>query len=114
MSEISAEKNNKPYKLEKNMEAATSYLLFFISGLMVLQNEKKDKFIRFHALQSIYFSLGFLVLIALVNYIPMVGRVISELLTSIFFFTWLVLIYSAIYFKELKVPFIGDIAKERA
>jgi len=30
MSENPAEKNTKPYKLEKNMEAATSYLLFFI------------------------------------------------------------------------------------
>jgi uncharacterized membrane protein len=114
MSENPAEKNTKPYKLEKNMEAATSYLLFFISGLMVLQNEKKDKFIRFHAFQSVYFSLGFLVLVALVNYIPMVGKVISDLLTAIFFFTWLVLIYSALYFKELKVPFFGDLAKERA
>jgi len=114
MQENPAEKNQKPYQLERNMEAATSYLLFFVSGLLILQNEKKDKFIRFHALQSVYFSLGFLVLIALINYIPMIGSVISELFSMIFFFTWLILIYSAIYYKELKVPFIGDLAKEKA
>jgi len=114
MNEIPAEKNSKPYKLEKNMEAATSYLLFFVSGLMILQNEKKDKFIRFHAFQSIYFSLGFLVLAALINYIPVIGTKINELFSVIFFFTWLILIYSAIYYRELKLPFIGELAKERA
>jgi uncharacterized membrane protein len=114
MKKNSAEDTSKPYKLEKNMEAATSYLLFFISGLMILQKEKNDKFIRFHAFQSVYFSLSFLVIVALINYIPFIGSSISELLSVIFFFTWLVLIYSAMYYKELKVPFIGDIAKERA
>jgi len=114
MNENPAESKSKPYKLERNMEAATSYLLFFVSGLLILQNEHKDKFIRFHAFQSVYFSLGFLVLVALINYIPIVGSIISDLLSMVFFFTWLVLIYSAMYYKELKVPFIGDLAKERA
>jgi len=113
MSEIPAGKNTKPYKLEKNVEAACSYLLFFISGFMILQHEKKDKFIRFHAFQSIYFSLFFLVLAGMVNYIPMIGSVLRELFSFIFFFTWLVLIYSAYFHRELKVPFIGDLAKER-
>lgn len=109
-----AEKNSKPYNLQRNMEAASSYLLFFVSGLLILQNEKKDKFIRFHAFQSLYFSLGFLVLYGLINYIPVIGPVINGFLSSVFFFTWLVLIYSAIYYKELKIPFIGEIARERA
>jgi len=114
MSENPAkEKISKPYKLEKNVEAACSYLLFFISGLMILQNEKSDKFIRFHAFQSIYFSLFFLVAVGMINYIPLIGGVLRELFSFVFFFTWLILIYAAYYHKELKVPFIGDIAKER-
>lgn len=109
-----SEKVSKSYSMKVNNEAAISYLLFFISGLMILQKEKENKFVRFHAFQSVYTSLAFLVLLALVNYIPIVGGVLGNLMTTIFFFVWLYLIYSAYIFKEIKVPFIGDIAKERA
>jgi uncharacterized membrane protein len=108
------EENQKNYTMKPNTEALTAYLLLFISGLMILQSEKHDKFVRFHAFQSIYFSLSYLAILGLVNYIPMVGPILNQLITSIFFFTWLVLVYSAYNYKELKIPFIGDLAKERA
>lgn len=108
------EENKKNYLMKPNMEALTAYLLLFISGLMILQKEKKDKFVRFHAYQSVYFSLAYLIIIGLVNYIPIIGPILNQLITSIFFFTWLVLVYSAYNYKELKIPIIGDLAKEKA
>lgn len=106
-----------PAKIEKqnqNIEAVNSYLMFFLSGLVTLQTQKNNKFVRFHAFQSIYFSIAFLVFIGLINYLPIVGIYLVRLFTTIFFFTWFYLIISAFQNKEIKLPYIGDIAEKEA
>jgi len=37
----------------QNLMAATAYLVWFLSGIMIYLLERKDPFVRFHALQSI-------------------------------------------------------------
>jgi len=39
--------------LEENMEGAFCYLLLWISGIVLYVVEKDNKFVRFHAMQSI-------------------------------------------------------------
>jgi len=51
----------------QNIEAVNSYLMFFISGLLTLHTVRNNKFVRFHAYQSIYFSLFFVVFVLLIN-----------------------------------------------
>src|SRR3990167_7367543 len=36
----------------RNLVAALSYFLVFITGIVILLVEKEDKFVRFHAMQS--------------------------------------------------------------
>jgi uncharacterized membrane protein len=98
----------------QNLEAVNSYLMFFISGFLILKTHKENKFIRFHAYQSIYFSLVFIVFIALVNYIPYVGSYLVKLATTIFFLTWFYLILKAYQNKEIKLPYLGDLAESEA
>jgi uncharacterized membrane protein len=98
----------------QNIEAVNSYLMFFISGLLTLQTVKTNKFVRFHAYQSIYFSLAFLVFIGLINYVPLVGSYLVRLCLTIFFFTWFYLILTAYQNKEIKLPYLGDIAEKEA
>jgi len=97
-------------ELPVNIKAANCYFMFFISGFLILQNEKSNKFVRFHAFQSIYFSLFFLVSVMIIKYLPIIGDIISQLFTTAFFITWIYLIYSAYSHRELKLPIIGDIA----
>lgn len=101
-----------PAEHHKNqkLEAANAYFLFFISGFLILYTEKHNKFVRFHAYQSIYFSLIFLLFIALTNYIPFLGYYIVQLSTTAFFFTWMYLIYSAYSNREIRLPVVGDMA----
>jgi uncharacterized membrane protein len=106
--------NDGELKINQNVEAANAYFLFFISGLMILQLEKKNKFVRFHAYQSVFASLAFIVFVSMVNYVPMVGSILVQLFSTAFFLTWLYLIYSAYNHKEVRIPWIGDIAKERS
>ena len=114
MTPADKENTTEDIKINPNIEAVNCYFLFFVSGFMILQREKKNKFVRFHAYQSIYTSLAFLVLIGLMNYIPFIGEVLVQLSTSAFFLLWLYLIYSAYRHQEVIVPFFGDLAKERA
>ena len=50
--------------LTSNVAAALSYLAGFISGIIFLAVEpyKNDSFVRFHAFQSIFLSVGYIVL----------------------------------------------------
>ena len=48
--------------LEANLAAALSYLVGFVTGIIFLLVEKDNKFVRFHAMQSILLSAGFTVL----------------------------------------------------
>jgi len=103
-------KENSVKDIQPNIKAANCYFIFFISGILILQNEKTNKFVRFHAFQSIYYSIFFLVFVGLINYVPLVGNVLVQILTTIFFLTWVYLIYSAYSYKELKLPVLGDLA----
>ena len=46
--------------LTSNVAAALSYVLGFITGIifLVMEPYNKDKFVRFHAFQSIFFNAG--------------------------------------------------------
>ena len=96
--------------LGKTTEAALSYVLGPITGVIFLVLSK-DKFVRFHAMQSIVFSvvgfilnmiLGFTIILALV--LPLLW--IAE------FILWLVLIYKAWQGEMFELPVIGKLAKQ--
>ncbi len=96
--------------LGKNTSAALSYVLGPITGVLFLVMEK-DKFVRFHAMQSIVFSvvafalnmiLGFTIILALV----------LPILWIVEFILWLVLIYKAWQGEEWELPVIGKFARQ--
>ena len=101
---------NNGLGLGKNTSAALSYVLGPITGVLFLVMEK-DKFVRFHAMQSIVFSvvafvlnmvLGFTIILALV--LPLLW--IAE------FVLWLVLIYKAWQGEDWELPVIGKFARQ--
>ena len=96
--------------LSKNTAAALSYVLGFITGIVFLILEK-DKFVRFHAMQSIvvfvflsalWWTLGFTII--LLPLVPLVG--IAG------FVLWLFLIYKAWQGDEWEVPVLGKLARQ--
>ena len=93
--------------LPKNTAAALSYVLGWLTGIVFLLIEK-DKFVRFHAAQSIV-VFGILTVVVL---IPGIGWVIAPLAWIVGFVLWLVLIFKAYQGEEFKLPWIGDLAKK--
>lgn len=94
--------------LPRNTAAALSYGLGWITGIVFLLLEK-DPFVRFHAMQSIL-TFGALTLI---NFIPLIGWVLSPLVWIFGFILWLVLIYKAYQGEEFKLPVVGKFAKKQ-
>ena len=104
---------------EKNekLMGALSYLLGPVTGIIFLVMEKKNAYIRFHAMQStILFGAIFLISIAL-GLIPVLGWIValilSPLLTLVSFILWLVLMWKAYNGEKYKLPYIGDLAEKQ-
>ncbi len=102
------EKVKKGTGLERNLAAALSYSLLWLSGVIFLIVEK-DEFVRFHAMQSIL-TFGALTVL---SFVPLVGAILSPFIALVTFVLWLVLIYKAYQGEEFKLPVIGDFAKEQ-
>ena len=94
--------------LPRNTTAALSYVLFWLTGIVILLLEK-DPFIRFHAMQSVV-TFGILTILVMV---PFIGWVRSPLVMIVSFALWLVLIFKAYQGEEFKLPVIGDFAKKQ-
>jgi len=94
--------------LPRNTTAALSYVLGWLTGIVILLLEK-DPFVRFHAMQSII-TFGILTILAMV---PFIGWVLSPLVMIVSFVLWLVLIFKAYQGEEFKLPVIGDFAKKQ-
>jgi len=65
--------------LDENLAGVFCYLFWWVSGLVFAVLETRSKFVRFHALQSIY-ALGAISLSAIIlNWIPVIGTILSWL-----------------------------------
>jgi uncharacterized membrane protein len=112
--------------LTSNMAAALSYLGIFITGIIFLAIEpyKRDAFVRFHAFQSIFFSVAMIILGILWSNFVFVGTFSWGLLSILgiiwFFFRlavflfWLFLMYKAYNNERFMIPFIGEFAAKQA
>ncbi len=102
--------------LEENIEGVLCYLLGFITGIAFYLLEKENKFVRFHAMQSIIvFGALFIlqrVFILLFIFIPFLGLTISWLLGLLGFVLWIILMMKAYQGEMFKVPIAGEIAEK--
>ncbi len=111
--------------LNARMEALLSYLLGWVTGLIFFVVERKNKYVRFHAIQSfLYFGSlaiilgilkvvgGFLGSIFLIGFVlGFIFNVAIFLVGFIVFVSWLYLMIQAYRGKKPKVPFFGDFAE---
>lgn len=105
-----AEKESKTsVGLPKNTTAALCYVGVWVTGLIFLLLEKEDKFIRFHAMQSLV-AFGALTVFTMV---PIVGWLLSPFVMIGGFVLWLVCIVKAYQGEEFKLPIVGVFVKKQ-
>ena len=112
------------FDLDGNLAAAASYIIGPISGIVVLIMERKNKFVRFHALQStIWFFMLWVVIwlvgliTALFTGIPIIGFIFGLILWPVrtaliiaYVGSKIFLMYKAYMGAVSKVPVVGEVA----
>jgi uncharacterized membrane protein len=113
--------------LTMNLAAALSYALGAITGVLflVLEPYKNDRFVRFHAMQSILYSVACLILAIAWNivwgtltsilgfWVLSVDIPLRLVLSLAIFVFWLYLMFQAYSQREYRIPWIGDIAAKQ-
>ena len=98
--------------LQENVAGLLCYVLGWVSGLVFILLEAENKFVRFHAMQSII-VFGILNIIGIVfGWIPWFGWVISSLVGLLGFVLWIVLMVKAYQGVMYKLPVAGDLAEK--
>ncbi|AJY77637.1 DUF4870 domain-containing protein [Paenibacillus beijingensis] len=90
------------------------YVLGFVSGFALLMMEKKSRFVKFHAMQSILVSAVFITANLLLGVLPFIGWLIGLLLAPAAFLLWIGLMLAALQGRWARLPVIGDIAERMA
>jgi uncharacterized membrane protein len=96
-----------------NVVAALAYLGGALSGIVVLAVEKKEQFVRFHAMQSTVTFLLVLVANLLLRNIPVVGRLANVPFVVGVCVLWVWLMWRAFLGERYKLPYIGDFAEQQ-
>ncbi len=100
-------------KSNENLLAAASYLLGFVTGIIILLVEKQNKFVRFHAMQSTILFGGIFVVNIVLGFIPILGWLTGLLLSFAAFILWIVLMWKSFQGEMYKVPYIGELAEKQ-
>ncbi len=111
--------NGESRKPQANIIAALTYLLGFVTGLIFLYLEpyNQDEFIRFHARQSIGFSVAcFAINIVFGVFIAVLPHGLGALLNFLLALinlalavSWLILMYKAYNGERYRIPELADI-----
>jgi uncharacterized membrane protein len=97
--------------LKPNVAGLLCYVGVWITGIIFLILEKKNQFVRFHAMQSIV-TFGALTVIQIIfSFIPFVGWILNVIIGILMFVLWVVLMYRAYQGQMYKLPLAGNIAE---
>jgi uncharacterized membrane protein len=111
--------------MTNNVAGALSYITIVGIVFLLIEPYNKNRFVRFHAFQSIFFCVGIIafeivwyilagilvhISFALVGILGLVGMLIGLAV----FVCWVFLVIKAYGNQEFKLPIIGDLAAKQA
>jgi uncharacterized membrane protein len=114
--------------MSSNVAGLLCYILGFITGLifLVIEPYKNNKFVRFHAFQSIFFNVALIVfwiaytiVASILSYVSLgilglLMGLLGLLISLAILAYWIFLMYKAYNNERYKVPFIGELAAKQA
>jgi len=113
---IEREKQTGPADTSTGLSPNTAGLLCYVgawvSGIIFFVLEQKNKFVRFHAAQSIVAFGTITVAGVILGLIPVVGDAFSTIIGIIGFIVWIIMIVKASSGEWYKLPWAGDVAEK--
>jgi uncharacterized membrane protein len=100
--------------MQANLAALLSYLVGPITGIIFYLIEKENKFVRFHAMQSIVTFGSLWVLNSVLAFIPVIGWALMPIVGVINLILWILLMIKAYQGEYFKLPVAGDIAEKNS
>jgi uncharacterized membrane protein len=104
--------------LDENVSGLLCYVGWWISGIVFFVLEHDNKYLRFHALQSII-TFGpitvLLILIGSIMWIPIIGwlfGIIGFFIFIIALILWIICMIKAYQGEKFKLPWSGDLAEK--
>ncbi|MEE8401992.1 MAG: DUF4870 domain-containing protein [Candidatus Hydrothermarchaeaceae archaeon] len=114
--------SNTKLGVPENIGGALCYVLGFITGIIFYLVEDNNKFVRFHAVQSIIVFGGLFVLnlilsimISILSFVPLIGWIVGilgGLLQFAGLILWIVLMVKAYQGEEYKLPIVREMAEK--
>ena len=102
----------------ENVACALCYFLFFLSGVVFLfwHPYSENKKVRFHALQSIFFTAAWLLLVYTVGVILPFGlsQVIFPVIQLGILGIWVHIMWQLYHRREVVLPVLGEMARKHA
>jgi uncharacterized membrane protein len=98
--------------LSPNVAGLLCYVAGWITGIIFFVLEQKNKFVRFHAAQSIVVFGIITVAGVILGLIPVVGVAFSSIIGIIGFIVWIIMIVKASNGEWYKLPWAGDVAEK--
>jgi len=107
--------------LTENVAGALAYVTIIPAIIfLVLEPYNKNRFVRFHAFQNVFFHIALIILwvgLGVFGHIPLLGwasLLLWPLIGLAGFVIWLVLLFKAFQGQRFKLPVIGDLAEQQA
>lgn len=99
--------------MQQNVAGLLTYLAGFVTGIVFIIIEKENKFVRFHAMQSI-FVFGFLFVVNIIlSFIPFIGWIIMPFVGILGLILWILLMIKAYKGEYYKLPVVGEMAEKQ-
>ncbi len=100
--------------LDENIAGLLCYVLGWVSGIVFLILDQENKFVKFHALQSIIIFGVLSVLNSLLGWIPVLGLIVGVISGILAFVLWILLMVKANQGERYKIKWAGDYAERWA
>ena len=107
------EANRTSSGMQQNVAGLLCYLVWWVTGIVFLIIEKENKFVRFHAWQSIFTFAVITIIQIILSFIPIVGWILGIIVWIGSVILWALLMYNAYQGKMIKIPIAGNLAESQ-
>jgi uncharacterized membrane protein len=100
--------------LQDNVAGLLAYFLIPAIIFLVMEPYNRNRFIRFHAFQGIFYGIASFIAAAVVGLLPVLNLLLFPLVGLAFMIGWIICMIKAFQGEMFKLPVIGEIAEKQA